>query len=68
VGKRADLILLDQNLFEIPANQIPKTEVLATMMDGVVYHDVAYDLGDSGLVDLDQYDDAKLEFPYPPNE
>jgi predicted amidohydrolase YtcJ len=38
VGKRADLVLLDQNLFEIPAEKIYETEVLATLVDGrVVY-------------------------------
>jgi predicted amidohydrolase YtcJ len=34
VGKRADLVLLDQNLFEIPAERIYETEVLATLVDG----------------------------------
>jgi predicted amidohydrolase YtcJ len=38
VGKRADLVILDQNLFEIPAEKIYETEVLATLVDGrVVY-------------------------------
>ena len=54
VGKKADLILLDQNLFEIHPDEIPKTRVLATMFDGRVVHDVVYELGDSELVDLDQ--------------
>ncbi len=47
VGKLADMILLDQNIFEIPKDQIHKTRVLATMMDGIVWHDTVYDLGDS---------------------
>jgi predicted amidohydrolase YtcJ len=34
VGKRADIIVLDQNLFEIPANEIAKTKVLLTLVDG----------------------------------
>jgi predicted amidohydrolase YtcJ len=34
VGKHADLIILDQNLFEIPANEIAKTKVLLTLVDG----------------------------------
>jgi hypothetical protein len=38
VGKRADLVILDQNLFEIPAEKIYETEVLATLVDGrIVY-------------------------------
>ena len=37
-GKLADLIVLSQNLFEIPPNQTGKTEVLLTMVGGrVVY-------------------------------
>ncbi len=38
VGKLADLIILDQNLFEIDPHDIYKAEVLLTMMDGVVRH------------------------------
>ena len=37
-GKLADLVVLSQNLFEIPANQTGKTEVVLTMVGGrVVY-------------------------------
>ncbi len=35
-GKRADIIVLDQNLFEIPATEIAKTKVLMTLVDGKV--------------------------------
>jgi predicted amidohydrolase YtcJ len=35
VGKQADIIVLDQNLFEIPPNDIAKTKVLLTLVDGV---------------------------------
>ena len=42
VGKKADLILLDQNLFAIETIAIPKTRVLATMFDGKVVHDVTW--------------------------
>lgn len=56
VGKFADMILLDQNLFEIPQNEIHKTKVLATMMDGKIWHDVVYELGDSELVDIEGLD------------
>ncbi len=34
VGKRADLIVLNNNLFEIPATKINETKVLLTLMDG----------------------------------
>jgi predicted amidohydrolase YtcJ len=33
-GKRADLIVLDRNLFEIPAEDINNSKVLLTFMDG----------------------------------
>lgn len=34
-GKQADLIVLEKNLFEIPTNEIAKTKVLLTFVDGV---------------------------------
>ena len=34
VGKRADIIVLDQNIFEIPTNEIAQTKVLLTLVDG----------------------------------
>lgn len=34
VGKEADLIVLDQNLFEIPASRIAQTKVLLTLLAG----------------------------------
>jgi len=39
VGKRADLIVLSQNLFEIPSAQIDSTHVLLTLFDGKVVFD-----------------------------
>jgi predicted amidohydrolase YtcJ len=36
VGKRADVIVLDQNLFDIPPAEISQTRVLLTLADGVV--------------------------------
>ena len=42
VGKAADLIVLDQNLFEIPKDKIHKTKVLLTLLEGKeVYRDPA---------------------------
>ena len=34
VGKAADLVVLDRNLFEIPLSDIHKTKVLLTLLDG----------------------------------
>lgn len=43
VGKRADLIVIDRDLFKIPASEINEARVLQTMMDGVeVYTDRAF--------------------------
>jgi predicted amidohydrolase YtcJ len=45
VGKQADMIVLDQNLFEIPSNKIAQTEVLFTLIDGKeVYKASGFDL------------------------
>ncbi|MDT8895588.1 amidohydrolase [Halomonas sp. I1] len=38
VGKLADLLVLDRNLFEIPAEDISETQVLMTMVGGDVVH------------------------------
>jgi predicted amidohydrolase YtcJ len=38
VGKSADLIVLDHDLFKIPANQIAQTKVLLTMFAGEAVH------------------------------
>ena len=34
VGKAADLIVLDRNLFEIPAHEIHRAKVLLTLLEG----------------------------------
>lgn len=39
VGKFADLIVLERNLFETPSHDIHKTEVVMTVMNGKVRHD-----------------------------
>ena len=46
VGKSADLIVLDRNLFEIPASDIADTQVLTTIFEGRAVHDVASDATD----------------------
>jgi predicted amidohydrolase YtcJ len=38
VGKAADFIILDRNLFEVSPDQIGETRVLATFVDGVQVH------------------------------
>jgi predicted amidohydrolase YtcJ len=39
VGKEADLIVLDRNIFEIPANQINSTKVDLTYLKGKLVHE-----------------------------
>lgn len=39
-GKKADLIVLERNLFEIPAHEIHDVRVLMTLMDGRIVHEV----------------------------
>ena len=39
VGKRADMIILDKNILEIPATEIGTTKVLTTLLDGKVVFD-----------------------------
>ncbi|MGH0516697.1 amidohydrolase [Bacillus cereus] len=34
VGKKADLVVLDKNLFEVPEHDIYKTKILLTLLDG----------------------------------
>ncbi len=38
-GKKADLVVLDQNIFEIDAYDIHRTQVLMTMMDGKIVYE-----------------------------
>jgi len=39
VGKKADLVVLDQNIFEVDAYSIHKTEVVTTVKDGEVVYE-----------------------------
>ncbi len=41
VGKRADLIVIDRNLFDLSPEDIAQARVLSTMMDGRVVHNDA---------------------------
>jgi predicted amidohydrolase YtcJ len=38
VGKKADLVILDKNLFDVDAYEIHKTQVVMTVMDGSVVY------------------------------
>jgi predicted amidohydrolase YtcJ len=40
VGKKADLVILDKNLFEVDAYEIHKTQVMMTVMDGNIVYEV----------------------------
>jgi predicted amidohydrolase YtcJ len=44
VGKQADLIVLDQNLFRVPTTRISETHVLLTLLGGKI----VYDSGERG--------------------
>jgi predicted amidohydrolase YtcJ len=41
VGKLGDLIVVSQNLFDVPAREVGKTEVLYTVVGGKVVHNAA---------------------------
>ena len=60
-GKKPTLVLLDRNLFEIDATEIPKAKVLATMFDGRVVHDVTLGHGDPTTVDMSYLDDFNVD-------
>ena len=60
VGKKADLVLLSQNLFKIQPEAIPATKVLATMAGGRLVHDVAYGIGDADLTNMETLDQGAV--------
>ena len=39
VGKKADLVVLDRNLFEIDPHEIHQAQVVLTVMDGEVVYE-----------------------------
>ena len=39
VGKRADLIVIDRNLFEVPVADIDSTQILRTYLDGQLVYE-----------------------------
>ena len=44
VGKFADLIVVDQNIFEVDVEDIHEANVLLTMMNGKIFHDSHFGL------------------------
>ena len=43
IGKQADIVVLDQNLFEIPPAEIAKTKVVLTLVAGKeVFRDTGF--------------------------
>jgi predicted amidohydrolase YtcJ len=44
IGKRADVVVLEKNLFDVPATQISETKIQMTLFDG----DIVYQNGNNG--------------------
>ena len=44
VGKKADLIMLEDDVFELTPHEIHKARVALTMMDGQIVHEVRQEL------------------------
>ena len=53
VGKSADMVVLDRNLLEIPANEIHKTQVEQTMFRGRVVFDREQELRKLEIVEME---------------
>ena len=53
-GKRADVVVLDRNPFEIPAEEISELKVLLTIFDGEVVFDSANDPSSVEAIERDQ--------------
>ena len=51
VGKRADLIIIDKNLFKIDVEKIPETNVITTMMNGKIVFEKGVDKIDEELLE-----------------
>ena len=66
VGKLADMIVLDQNIFEISTNEIGNTKVLLTLMGGEEVFDAASD--PAGEEAIEQAYDIELDTEAETNE
>jgi predicted amidohydrolase YtcJ len=60
VGKRADLIVLDKNLLEVPPTEIGSAKVLLTLVDGQVVFDASEDPAEKDAVEAAF--DVELDF------
>jgi len=60
VGKQADMIILNQNLFEIPVSKISATKVLKTIFDGRVVYDASS--SPTGVVAIEKHYGTELDF------
>jgi hypothetical protein len=55
IGKAADMIVLDRNLFEVPATSIGEATVLKTIFNGIVAYDAYIDSSDEAAIE-EQYE------------
>lgn len=60
VGKQADMIILNQNLFDIPVTKINSTKVLKTIFDGKVVYDASS--SPTGVVAIEKHYRTDLDF------
>lgn len=58
VGKKADLVVLSDSLYEIDVEDIPNTTVLLTMMDGKITYAEPYAAASEAL------DDPKIKYSW----
>ncbi len=61
VGKRADMVVLDKNLFEIPATEIGMSLVQMTVFDGEVVYDATVDATGEEAIEEEYRVDLDLE-------
>ena len=59
VGKRADMVVLDKNLFEIPPTEIAKSTVQLTIFDGQVVYDATSDA--TGEESIEEHYNVELD-------
>lgn len=60
VGKRADMIVLDQNLFEIPVEKIDSSKVLLTVFDGELVFEAGVSPDEED--EIEKHYDVALDF------
>jgi len=55
IGKKADLIILSENIFDVQPNQIGNSEVIFTLFNGQIVHDAIFQNGN-----VDSFEDLTL--------